>query len=1109
MIFRIDARTTYQLPGEFFDRHKRPILGSFHAARELSHRVNQQRDTIADPESLIKASELYGLSLIDRLSGILIKEALENRSLEGVGKEEERELTSLFLQSHGEGREKAPFFPEICCDLIRLRVSNENPLAAPLEELIDDRELEAAKALERLLSSAADIQLEGSGLLDILRMPFQLHPDSVAAQLRFIRSSWPLPEGEFDLEILSALDFLSEEERPFFGGGPGPQLPYVFDTEEQEGFSPDTEWMPLTVMLAKNVLVWMDQLARKYDSTIETLDQIPGAELDRIAGMGFSSLWLIGLWRRSPASKRIKHLCGNTEAEASAYSLAAYEIAPELGGDKALERLRIEAAKRGIRLASDMVPNHTGIDSDWIYDHPDYFLQVPVSPYPAYSYTGENLSRREGYGTYLEDHYLDRSDAAVVFKHVEETTGRERFIYHGNDGTHMPWNDTAQLNYLNPEVREAVIQTIIGVAKQFPIIRFDAAMTLAKQHIRRLWYPSPGQGGAVPSRAEHAISEQSFDRALPKEFFREVVDRVAEEAPGTLLLAEAFWMMEGYFVRSLGMHRVYNSAFMNMLKSEENDKYRETIRNTLEFDREILKRFVNFMNNPDEETAFAQFGGGDKYFGVCTMLATMPGLPMFGHGQIEGLKEKYGMEYRTALIEEQADPEIEARHKREIVPLLRKRALFAGAENFTLFDFVTPAGVNQNVFAYANRSGDETVLVLYNNALESAKGTIRSSVPYRDKQRGGNLHQRNLGEALDVPDNPRSWLIMRQHQNGLEFIRNCREIARYGLNADLPGYGTQLYWEMRVVADDAEGRYRSLAEELAGAGCRNIDGEIRRLHMRPLHKTLSEVLSPARIERLREALYKGAPLPDEFFGDLETGYRRFLQQAAEEFPPTAMPADREVLVNRTVAESLKQIVRIASLDLAADAEEEGIAGPRGYLQRGLEMRSDAALILTAWTLIEHIGATFGKPGEPEYSSTLIDEWHLGAALRDIFQEAGLSDEKANYGVELIKLLTSFQDWEEEVAEDEGNTFLITALHREELQRFLLVNRYNDVLWFNKDRFEDLLWWLFCIAVLRMPTSEEGAEREMQLFERITAWLTIEETSAYRMLKLIELLETEA
>ena len=46
----------------------------------------------------------------------------------------------------------------------------------------------------------------------------------------------------------------------------------------------------------------------------------------------------------------------------------------------------------------------------------------------------------------------------------------------------------------------------------------------------------------------------------------------------------AFWLLEGYFVRTLGMHRVYNSAFMNMLRDEENAKYRSYLKKTVEFD---------------------------------------------------------------------------------------------------------------------------------------------------------------------------------------------------------------------------------------------------------------------------------------------------------------------------------------------------------------------------------------------------------------------------------------------------------------------------------------------------------------------------------------------
>jgi hypothetical protein len=66
---------------------------------------------------------------------------------------------------------------------------------------------------------------------------------------------------------------------------------------------------------------------------------------------------------------------------------------------------------------------------------------------------------------------------------------------------------------------------------------------------------------------------------------------------------------------------------MNLLRDEENAKYRQLLKNTLEFDPQILKRYVNFMNNPDEQTAVSQFGKGDKYFGICTLLATMPDCP--------------------------------------------------------------------------------------------------------------------------------------------------------------------------------------------------------------------------------------------------------------------------------------------------------------------------------------------------------------------------------------------------------------------------------------------------------------------------------------------------
>ncbi len=99
-----------------------------------------------------------------------------------------------------------------------------------------------------------------------------------------------------------------------------------------------------------------------------------------------------------------------------------------------------------------------GIDSQWVVEHPDWFLSLPYSPYPSYTFRSENLSDDLRVGIYLEDHYYDKTDASVVFQRRDHQTGDVRYVYHGNDGTSFPWNDTAQLDYSQAQVREAVIQ---------------------------------------------------------------------------------------------------------------------------------------------------------------------------------------------------------------------------------------------------------------------------------------------------------------------------------------------------------------------------------------------------------------------------------------------------------------------------------------------------------------------------------------------------------------------------------------------------------------------------------------------------------------------------
>ncbi|HMJ81155.1 MAG TPA: alpha-amylase family glycosyl hydrolase, partial [Candidatus Dormibacteraeota bacterium] len=723
-------------------------------------------------------------------------------------------------------------------ELALLHVATTNPALAGVRPLFDVEELAATSDYARVVaalepaaaSPAARVRgagrLDLPGLMELLRAPERAAPTSLAGQLRWIEHHWRAAlTPELQRRLTLSLDLLAEEARArelrdhgaHFGGDGQAEAPEL-GGEGEERFSPDAAWMPEVVLIAKNTHVWLHQLSRDHGRPIERLDQVPDEELARLAARGINALWLIGLWERSRASREIKQRMGNPDAAASAYAVDRYAIAAELGGDEALDRLRERAATHGLRLASDMVPNHMGIDSEWVLDHPQRFVGLDAPPFPNYRFGGPDLSPDPRVGIWLEDGYWDHRDAAVVFKREDRASGQRRYLYHGNDGTSMPWNDTAQLDYLQAEVREAVIEVILGIARRFPIIRFDAAMTLARRHIQRLWYPAPGHGGAIPSRAEFgSLSPQAFRRRMPHEFWREVVDRVAAEVPDTLLLAEAFWLMEGYFVRTLGMHRVYNSAFMHMLRDEHNAEYRAVLRETLAFDPRVLERYVNFMSNPDERTAADQFGTQGKYAGVATLLATLPGLPLIGHGQLEGYRERYGMEFRRPQLDELPDEGLGWLHEARLYPLLRRRRQFARADGFRLFDVVRDeGGVAEDVFAYANVSGGDRSLVLYHNRWGDAAGRIRDSVPFAARDGGGrSLRRQALHEALRLSAAADTWYAVRDLVSGQEYLFEGAALARDGLWCALDAFGCQVLLDWRELHDH-DGRWRRLADALGG-----------------------------------------------------------------------------------------------------------------------------------------------------------------------------------------------------------------------------------------------------------------------------------------------------
>ena len=1116
--YKVSVRVfPYDFAGSVFDT--REIQG-------LAHHLSAERFLLAQNEKPVKAGELNAISLIDEIFRLVIKEYQKQNSSpvlaafysdleKGLGEQTLKELVRNYCLAYKprEGLQSKTeldrFLNEstrgvanqeiVLENLVLLYIATQNPALQPFTELIWEPSLVNAETFKRFSRISEDFFARQPSfapgqytLINMLKSPALFAPYSIPRQLEYIKEQWAFLLGDLLLRLLRGLDFLKEEEKTGFTG-PGPAQVPVFDASdflsleangaEFAAFSKDSDWMPRLVLMAKNVYVWLHQLSRQYNRPIQTLDQIPEEELETLSRRGISGLWLIGLWQRSPASAKIKQLCGNPDANSSAYSLFAYRIADNLGGDGACENLKQKAQRFGIRLASDMVPNHMGIDSEWVNRHPDWFLSLPDSPYPSYQFSGPDLSSDENITIQIEDHYYDRSDAAVVFRRWDKRSGDVKYIYHGNDGTSMPWNDTAQLNYLDAEVREAIIQTILDVARRFPIIRFDAAMTLAKKHIQRLWYPEPGAGGAIPSRSFFAISKAEFEQALPKEFWREVVERVEKEVPDTLLLAEAFWLMEGYFVRSLGMHRVYNSAFMHMLRNEDNAGYRTLIKNTLDFDPQILKRYVNFMNNPDERTAIDQFGNGDKYFGVCTLMATLPGLPMYGHGQFEGFTEKYGMEYSRALLEENVDDSLMRRHELEIFPLLFRREMFAGVENFNLYDFITSQGeTNENVFAYTNQILNHKTLVIYNNAYEKASGRITQAYQYASTKNPAEKRSiSSILQFLELPENGQGYLRFHDLSTRMHYLRPVQEIRREGFSFELNGFEHHVFTDFRVVHADPIHDYDELYKVVGHTGVPDLDQVLERIRLSPVLTPLQSIIN----EEFLGILHKAAKKPSfkvsgKLVDQLEEKINHFIQ--AVKWLSRCQSSTGPLV---------EELCRLMQFLIQLPSLEKTFAGA-GFTRVGnflarinqevLEQPADWK-VLVSWVVVSKLGKLVNLKDYAETSVVWLDEWDLAHPLVEELRRMHVAEDKVSEYKALLKIATLHQCWFREYGEEAVEDILQRWVNTPEIHAYLKINLYEGKAWYKKESFSKLILWMETMTIL--DSAEEKNANLVNLAEKIS------------------------
>jgi hypothetical protein len=331
-----------------------------------------------------------------------------------------------------------------------------------------------------------------------------------------------------------------------------------------------------------------------------TLDALPDKTLDAWAGNGFDAVWMMGVWTTGELGRAIARNHEGLKKEfraalpdltiedvdGSPYAVQAYRVAPTLGGDAALKRLRSRLRERGMGLVLDFVSNHTARDHAWVAEHPDYYVQGGPEE--------------------------DREKPELFFR--TSTVRGERVIAFGRDPYFPGWTDTAQLNYRHPGLRRAVIGELRRIAGMCDGLRCDMAMLILRDVFLKTWGVYTAVQGEEPG----------------EEFWREAIGEVSRAHPGFLFIAEAYWNLE-WELQQLGFAFTYDKVLYDRLLREGAVAVRDHLRAGMEYQR----RSVRFLENHDEPPAARAFPSEAWHFAAAVVVATIPGMLLLHDGQME------------------------------------------------------------------------------------------------------------------------------------------------------------------------------------------------------------------------------------------------------------------------------------------------------------------------------------------------------------------------------------------------------------------------------------------------------------------------------------------
>lgn len=360
-------------------------------------------------------------------------------------------------------------------------------------------------------------------------------------------------------------------------------------------------------ILEINTWPWFNLIRQKQH--LNSIGEVPISQWEKLLE-NFDTVWLMGIWQRSPAGKHIaqNHPGLLTEYKqalpdfqpndvvGSPYAIKFYQLDPFFGDPGDVIKLSQNLHQIGKKLIVDLVPNHVSIDNEWLIHHPEYFLHGSL--------------------TDLQKNPHDYFVPPMITDEPQNLKNSAIYL-HGKDPYFPSWTDTAQINAFSEEYRAEIIKILDRIANWADGVRCDMAMLLTNRVFKETW---------------KGLAEKS----LENEFWREVITEVKGRHPNFSFIAEVYWDME-WELQQQGFDFCYDKRLYDRLVNASTDQIQAHLTASWDYQRKL----VRFIENHDEQRALTAFHAHiDKIKAAAALVFTLPGAYLNHFGEIWGWKTR-------------------------------------------------------------------------------------------------------------------------------------------------------------------------------------------------------------------------------------------------------------------------------------------------------------------------------------------------------------------------------------------------------------------------------------------------------------------------------------